>query len=180
MGLGALTQDQMINLLLWVDGQKQAAKDSVVQTTWTCGRPGESSVTPEAYDKVRVYVTASGDADEIISGIRERFRTMNGTEVVYSSAEADLTISLLGMKTKTQNGRYQLGYATSVVVAKPCVWKWGTYTEQEDAQQNHFLQVGSDSSSVINAVVSLIDTDDLEKQRSSNASLKKYLLGAKG
>jgi len=51
---------------------------------------GESlkDAQPEAYDKVRVYVTASGDADEIISGVRERLRRMNRTDVVYTSDEA--------------------------------------------------------------------------------------------
>ncbi len=65
-----------------------------------CGRPGESDIKPESWDKVRVYVNASGEANEIISGVRERLREMNGTEVVYSSAEADLTVNIVALHTQ--------------------------------------------------------------------------------
>jgi len=181
MGLGNLTQRQVTNLLVWADSQKQQAKNSVVRTTLTCGRPSESAedeVKPGAYDNVRVYVKASGDADEIISTIRERLRTMNGTEVVYSSDEADLAVSLLGIKTKSTGG-YENGVAFSVVVTRPCVWKMGTYTSRHDAFADQFVQVGSNNSEVAGSIVSSIDIHDLEDQRMANAATKKLLQNLK-
>jgi len=65
--------------------------------------------------------------------------------------------------------------AISVVVTKPCVWKLGTFTDRQEALQNQFVQVGSENSEVVNSIVSTIDTDDLEKQRSANADFKKFL-----
>lgn len=176
MGLGALTEDQEWSLLAWVNTREKQAKDSVVTPIFTCGRPGEIQDTkPESYDKVRVFVHASGDADEVISGVRERLRAMNGTEVVYSSDEADLTVSLVAIQTKSKGAGYQLGTAISVVVSKPCVWKFGTYTDRIDTVRDQFVQVGSEISGVVASIVSSIDTDTLENQRQANATLKKIL-----
>ena len=67
---------------------------------------------------------------------------MNGTEVVYSSGEADLTVSLVAIETKMTSG-YHTGNATSVVVFQPCVWKLGTYKNDYDSIQDQLVQVGS-------------------------------------
>lgn len=63
MGLGALTENQLTQLLSWEDTREQQARKSIPKSTFTCGRPGEPLLgsRPEAYDKVRVYVKASGD-----------------------------------------------------------------------------------------------------------------------
>lgn len=177
MGLGMLTQEQEVNLFMWVEQREQQAKDSVPTTSFTCGRTGESflEAKPESYEKVRVYVNASGSADEIISGIRQRLRAMNGTEVVYNSEEADLTVHIIAMFTREKRAGYQLGSATSVVVTRPCVWKLGTYQNDYDTIQDQFVQVGSEVPALVDAIVSAIDTDSLEPQRKSNAGYKKFL-----
>ncbi len=181
MGLGVLSQSQVADLLLWVEAREQQAKASVPNESFTCGRTGESirDAKPESYDQVRVYITASGDADEIISGVRERLRVMNGTEVVYNSEEADLVVSLVTVKTRAKGASYQTGTAISVLVAQPCLWKFGSYTNHYDTVQDQFVQVGSDNSTVVSSIVSSIDTDALENQRKLNAGLKKFLQGNK-
>jgi hypothetical protein len=176
MGLGALTTDQFVNLFVWVSTREQKAKDSVPRQTYDCGRTGTpfQAALPEAYDKVRVYVSATGEANQIISGVRERLRTMNGTEVVYAEDEADLSVSLLAMNVETVGGN-RTGVAVAVEVTLPCAMKLGTDTIPYAMHQNQFLQVGSDVSSVVNDIVSTIDTSDLEGQRKMNARYKKVL-----
>src|ERR1700677_4610 len=148
MGLAALTTDQEFNMLTWAYSREQKAKASVQSPSFDCGRPGQkfADAKPEEYDKVRVNVDASGSADEIISGVRERLRAMNGIEVVYNSDEADLTVSLVAIQTKEQRAGYQLGTASAVVVTEPCTWKLGTYTNSYDVLRDQFVQVGSDVS----------------------------------
>ena len=99
--------------------------------------------------------------------------------MVYSSGEADLTVSLVALKTKAKSAGYQLGNAISIVVSKPCLWELGTYSEHYSTVQDQFVQVGSDNSAIVASIVSGIDTNDLEDQRKTNAALKKYLLDAK-
>jgi hypothetical protein len=180
MGLGSLTEMQEVSLLTWANSREQEAKKSVQMPFFDCGRAGSTlEAKPEDYDKVRVYVRAAGDANEIISGVRERFRTMNGVDTVYSAKEADLTVDLVGVKTKTRGSGYETGTAFSVVVSTPCTYQFGTYTQNYDTVQNQFVQVGSDVPKLIDAIVSSIDTDDLENQRKSNAGMKKFLQGLK-
>lgn len=176
MGLGSLTQEQEVRLLTWALEQNQKAKDSVVTQSFDCGRPGEpvADAKPEAYDKVRVYVIATGDASEIISGVRERFRTMNGIDVVYGSDEADVVVSLVAIKTQTTGG-YPSGHAVSIVAKEPCVLKLGTYTTPYDSLLEQLVQVGSDVPKIVDSIVSTIDTDVLESHRKSNAEYKKML-----
>src|SRR5208337_1111970 len=100
---------------------------------------------------------------------------MNGTEVVYSSSEADLTVSLVAIKTRAKGANYQTGTAISVLVAKPCLWKQGTYSDHYDTVQDQWVQVGSDDSEVVVSIVSGIDTNDLENQRKLDAAYKKFL-----
>jgi hypothetical protein len=178
MGLGMLTQEQEINLFVWVNERERQAKSATAEQTFDCGRQGESFVDakPESYDRVRVYVDASGDATETISGVRERLRAMTSTEVVYSSNEADLTVSLVAMQTQSKGGQ-QTGSAISVVVSDPCLWNRGTHTTRIANVQNQFVQVGSDVKAMVDAIVSNIDTNDLDPQRKTNAELKKMLLG---
>jgi hypothetical protein len=174
MGLSALTTEQEMSLLVWASGREQKVKESA--PSFESGRPGQKflDAKPEEYDKVRVYVIANGSADEIISGVRERLRTMNGLEVVYTSDEADLTVNLVAMESKTTGGSH-FGTATSVVVTAPCTYKVGTYTHQHASMLDQFVQVGSDTSVVISSIVSSIDTDALDNQRKANAEYKKYL-----
>ncbi|HLM80542.1 MAG TPA: hypothetical protein VK302_07905 [Terriglobales bacterium] len=177
MGLEKLTPSQLVNLLIWVDERQRQAKAAVPATTFDCGRQGESflDAKPESYDKVRVYVDASGDATEIISGVRERLRSMNGSEVVYSSDEADLKVSLIAMQTQSKGG-YDTGSAISVVVSRPCVWTSSTNTSHVDSVENQLVQVGADVRAMVDSIVSNIDTNDLDPQRKLNAQLKKMLL----
>lgn len=179
MGLGDLTLNQYWNFLTWSHGREENLKDSAPKFVFDCNRPGVSlqDTRPEAYDQVRLFVVASGDASEIISGVRERFRAMNGIDVVYNRDESDLVISLVALQTKAKNAGYQLGVAVSVVVFQPCVWKNGTYTHNYDSMQDQFVQVGSDVSGVVDSIVSSIDTDDVESQRALNAQFKTYLRG---
>ncbi len=176
MGLSALSQEQYINLLAWDETRTQKAKDSVMTENFDCGRTGESFADskPEAYDKVRVFIDATGGASEVISGVRERFRAMNGIEVVYDNAEADVTVSLVTLNLETTGG-YQNGVAISYVVQQPCVLKLGTSKANYDTIENQGLQVGSDVSGVVDSIVSKIDTSVLETHRQSNATYKKML-----
>ncbi len=177
MGLGNLTVSQMEQLLIWVANRERQAKTSVPVTTFNCGRTGQPFLDqrPEVYDKVRVYVSASGNANEIISGVRERLRAMVGTEVVYTLSEADLSVSLVGVKTTAKGSGYQLGNAISVVTSQPCVWMVGTYPLNYDTVQDQFIEVGSETSAMVADIVSTVDTNSLENQRKSNAGLKKFL-----
>lgn len=178
MGLGNLTWTQEIDVLAWVTERERLAKAAVPVTSFDCGRQGEPSLNakPESYDKVRVYVDASGDATEVISGVRERLRAMNGTEVVYSSDEADLKVSLVAAHTKSKGG-YDTGSAISLVVSRPCVWTGGTNTSHIDSVENQLVQVGSEVGPMVDSMVSDVDTNDLDPQRKLNAALKKMLLG---
>lgn len=176
MGLSALSQEQYINLLTWDEMRTQKAKSSVITENFDCGRTSESFADskPEAYDKVRVYVDATGEASEVISGVRERFRAMNGIEVVYNNAEADVTVSLVALNLETTGG-YHNGVAISYVVQEPCILRFGTSKTNYDTIENQGIQVGSNISGVVDSLVSKIDTSDLERHRQSNASYKKML-----
>jgi hypothetical protein len=177
MGLQNLTLEQYVNLFGWILQREDDAKKSVPTQTFNCGRPGESfkDAKPEAYEKVRVYVATSGDDDEVFSAVRERLRTMNGVEIVYSSDEADLKLSLVGVKEKEKNIGYQLGNAISIAVAKPCKWQLGTYATKYDTLQDQYVEVGSDISLVVNSIVSAFDTNNLEDERRANAAYRKLL-----
>jgi hypothetical protein len=176
MGLSALSPEQYINLLAWDETRTQKARNSVITENFDCGRTSEffADSKPEAYDKVRVYIDATGEASEVISGVRERFRAMNGIEVVYDNTEADVTVSLVALNLETTGG-YHNGVAISYVVQKPCILKFGTSKTNYDTIENQGLQVGSNISGVVDSIVSKIDTSDLEKHRQSNASYKKIL-----
>jgi hypothetical protein len=176
MGLSALTPEQEFSVLIWASGREQKAKESVVVPSFDCGRPGQKfeDAKPDEYDKVHVNVNATGTADEIISNVRERFRTMNGVEVVYTSDEADLTVNLVGVNMQTKGG-YASGVAISVIVTQPCTYKAGTYAHEHASLLDHFVQVGSDAPTVVNSIVATIDTDAFENQRKTNAQYKKYL-----
>ena len=176
MGLSALSEEQYINLLTWDQTRTQKAKDSVMTEAFDCGRTGESFADskPEAYDKVRVYIAATGEASEVISGVRERFRAMNGIEVVYDNTEADVTVSLVALNLETAGG-YHNGVAISYAVQQPCILKFGTSKSNYDTIEDQGIQVGSEVSGVVESIVSKIDTSDLERHRQSNASYKKLL-----
>ncbi len=178
MGLDSLTQVQEVRLLTWVAERELQAKAAVPKMTFDCGRQGESflDAKPESYDRVRVYVDASGGATEVISGVRERLRSMNGTEVVYSSDEADLKVGLIAMQVKSKGG-FETGSSISVVVSRPCVWTMGTNTSHIDSIENQFLQVGSEVNGMVDSIVSDIDTNNLDSQRKLNAAIKKTILG---
>ncbi|MFZ0686078.1 MAG: hypothetical protein WAM89_11095 [Terriglobales bacterium] len=177
MGLDALTPMQEFHLFVWAINREQQAKDAVPTASFACGRQGESfpDTRPESYDKVRVYVDASGDDTQTISGVRERLRAMNGSEVVYSSDEADLKVSLVAIQTKSKGG-YDTGSAISVVVSRPCVWAIGTTTSHVDSVENQLVQVGSDVKAMVDSIVSDIDTNNLDMQRKLNAAIKKTIL----
>lgn len=134
---------------------------------------------PDSYDNVRLYISASGDADEIISAVRERLRAMNGVEVVYSSDEADLNVSLVTLKTRNKSA-YETGYAISVVVTQPCMQKVGTQVSHLQTFQDQFVQVGSDEHVIVNSIVSSVDTDTIDDQRKENAEFKKMLQAQQG
>jgi len=180
IGLSALTTNQLVHLLVWSDAQAKKAKDSVPTVSFACGRDGGSlqNAKPEEYEKVRLYVSASGDAAEIISGVRERFRTMSGIEAVYSSNEADLTIHLVALQSKAQGTGQKIGNAVSVVVTQPCTWKLGTYTNNYDMFQDQWVQVGYDGHEVVSSIAAVVDADDLERQRKMNAGYKKFVRSA--
>ncbi len=176
MGFGNLTWTQEIDLLAWVTERERLAKAAVPVTSFDCGRQGEpfADAKPESYDRVRVYVDAAGNATEVISGVRERLRAMNGTEVVYSPNEADLKASLVATQMKSKGG-YDTGSALSVIVSRPCAWTQGTNTSHIDSIENQFVQVGSDVKPMVDSIVSDIDTNDFEPQRQVNALLRKML-----
>lgn len=177
LGLEALTQEQESSLFLWILDREQDAKDSVPRQDYSCGRPGTAFLQtfPDEYGKVTVLVRANGSAEEIISGVRERLRTMNSIEVVYSRGEADLIVDLVAMKT-TNTAGYETGVAISTAVSQPCEWKVAANTSEYDALQDQFLQVGSDMKEVVNSIVASVDTNDLENQRKMNSGYRKYLL----
>lgn len=176
MGLSTLTEKEEATLLLWVEAWEKRAKESV--PVLTCGRPGETFVEakPESYQNVRVNISASGNSNEIISGVRQRLRTMNGTEVVYTSDEADLTISLVAIETKAKGSDYKTGSAISVAVTKPCVWKLGTNLNNVYDLQYQFVQVGTDIQATLDSIVSTVDSETIESQRKLNASYRKLLV----
>lgn len=180
MGLPELTVNQYVNLLLWLQDREQKVKNSVPQQALDCDRPGTpfSSTPPEAYDKVHVNVTASGEATQIISGVRERLRTMDGVEVVYSDDDADLTVSMLAMNL-TNVGGYHTGVAASIDVTQPCAYKVNTSSVPYQMQLDQFMEVGSNISDLVNEIVSTIDTRSLDAQRAQNARYKKMLQGQK-
>jgi hypothetical protein len=165
-----------VKVLNWADARDQKAKRSVPSQTFDCGRPGKAflETPPEAYDMVRVYVSATGEATQIISGVRERLRMLNGTEVVYSPEEADLSVSLIAMNVKNI-GDYQSGVAIAVGTTAPCVLKRGTDTTKYDVLMDDFLQIGADRPTVINEIVSSIDTNSLDNQRKINAQYENLL-----
>lgn len=176
MGLENLTTPQLDQVVLWAANREKQAKDSIQATSFNCGRPSETfpAEKPEAYDHVRVYVTATGKVPEIISGVRERLRSMNGVEAVYTRNEADLEVSLVGLATESKAG-YPTGVAIAIAVTKPCMLKIGTFTADYDDLRGNFIQVGSDTSVVVGSIVSSIDTDAIEAERKNNAGLKKWL-----
>jgi hypothetical protein len=176
MGLGVLTMNQLVNVFTWVDTRELKAKKSIPMQVLDCGRPGTPLQGPaEAYNNVRVYVSANGKATQIISGVRERLRAMNGVEVVYTDKEADLTVSLVAMNVETVGG-YQSGQAVSVDVTQPCaLLEGGNVTASYDVSRDQFLEVGSNISSLVDDIASTIDTNDLDRQRKLNASYKQLL-----
>jgi hypothetical protein len=175
MGLSALTTGEEVQLLTWEAEQVQKAKDSDPRPSFVCGRPGvTSTIKPEDYDKVRIYVEATGNASEIISGVRQRFRGMNGTEVVYTADEADVTVSLVAMNSENMAGQ-RTGVAISYVVQQPCIWAFGKQSVHYDSVENQGLQMGSNVPDVVDSIVSSIDTSNLESHRQSNAFTKKMI-----
>lgn len=50
-----------------------------------------------------------------------------------------------------------------------------TYTSHYETVEDQFVQVGSDVPTMVNSIVSGIDTDELDGQRKLNASYRKFL-----
>ena len=176
MGLSSLTALQFIHLIEWANSREAPAKPSPQISGLRCGRTGITvgSEPASSYDKVRVYVNATGEATEIISGVRERLRGMNGIEVVYDYGVADLQLSLAAITTENTNG-YKTGVAISYLVEKPCVESVGTMKLHYDDAQGHGIQVGSNTQRVVESIVTKVDTDYFEDQRKLNAFLKKAI-----
>jgi hypothetical protein len=96
-------------------------------------------------------------------------------QIVYEQRDADLIISIVAFENQTESNR-PLGYIASVTTGMPCVSKLGNNESVFEMKSNHFLQAsGKDAKVLVDGIVSLMDSQDLESIRKSHAFFKKVL-----
>lgn len=176
MGLSKLTNDEYSAVVGWaINREQNAAASARTQTlTYSCGRDVKQA---DEYDKVSVYLDIANDTpSELASRIRQSFRAIKDVQVVFSSKEADLKITVIGFELKTVAGNYTTGYAASATVTEPCISKVGTYQSDFETYRTNRLQTsGTNAGELVEAVVTSIDADEIESQRRTNAAFKKLM-----
>ncbi len=168
-GLAKLTKDEFASLFLTIYDTQQKAVDNAKKTqiTYICGP------VPSNYDKVKLYVEVSdGTPAEIASGVRQRLRGLTDVEIVYTPLEADKGIGILGFEDQMESGR-KTGYSASVSTYSPCKGSFGDQEWPIKLLDNHFITTAAKASEVIDSIVSLVDTNDIEATRKFHAALKK-------
>ena len=140
------------------------------QLTYVCGAPRKS---PQDYDKVYIYVDAPDTtAPELIGGIRQDLRAIPDVQMVNSSAEADLSVSVLGFADNVPRGR-GTRFTASLTILQPCVSKLGANEFPTLVYKNHILRAGDDETELASRIVSDLNVNEVEATRRFNADLKK-------
>jgi len=192
MGFGKLTTKEFKDLIDWLivrdfasknmgmdEGRqagleegRQAAASSAA--TYSCG-PNKTNIGD--LSKVNVFIDDHPDAPaELMSGVRQRLRNMSDVQIVFDRKEADLIVSILAYENRTHDGSAVLGYNASTTVLAPCTWKNGGQTGTFSMYEDGFLQsTGRDPSSLVDKIVSSIDTHNIETVRAINSAYRKAL-----
>lgn len=168
-GLAKLTKDQFASLFLTIYDTRQKAIDNAKkeQLTYTCGP------SPANYDKVKLYVDVSDKTPSAIaSGMRQRLRGLSDIEIVYTPIEADVGVQILGFANELENG-HRTGFSVSVATYDPCKASMGDKDWPITMLDSHFMFTAANVSEVVDAVVSSIDTSDIESARKLHAAIKK-------
>jgi hypothetical protein len=108
-GLNNLTKMQLVALLASarIDPRKQIL---------TCAA---SAVMPGARIRVQVTVAGEDTTGSIATAIRQSVSSLNGVDVVDSTAQADRVLHVVIEKLTT--GRGTIGFAVSYLTATPCI-----------------------------------------------------------
>ena len=168
-GLAKLSKDDFAALILAIYNIRQEAVENAkkLQITYVCGP------LPANYDKVKIYVDMDDKAPaEVASGVRQRLRGLADVEIVYTPIEADVGLQILGFENELESGR-KTGYSVSVASYDPCKGSLGDNEWPTRVLDNHFIFTAANVSQVIDAVVSHVDTNDLEGARKLHAAIKK-------
>jgi hypothetical protein len=148
------------------------------QVSFTCEKSVVSS-DPKYYDKVKLYLeTGENDPPELVSAIRQRFRSMSDVELVYLEEESDFVVDVLATQGHTTSGQ-PLGYSVSIVTALPCEWRIGTTSKVVKRVQNHYILGSGNLESAIEAVISRLDSQDIEHFREMHSITRRYNLEKK-
>lgn len=104
--------------------------------------------------------------------MRQRFRGLADAEIVYTPIEADVGVSILGFENQLESG-HRTGYSASILTYDPCKGTMGDEEWQTRIVNNHFMVTAATVPEIIDAVVSDVDTNDIESKRSLHAAIKK-------
>lgn len=180
MGFSKLTQDEYGLLLFWISAQKTHAEQKGMEEaqaaalTYSCGL----NVAEEAAaSKVNVIIEDDKNTPAaLVSGIRQRVRSIPDVQIVYDTKDADLRISVMAFENQLKGSNEITGYTAAIITTTPCISKFGTTESNFQKYHSATLQSGGrDLNTVVERIVTTLDSDDIEPIRQEHAEIKKLV-----
>ena len=124
--------------------------------------------------KMKLYLDIPDEApSEIASGIRNHLRSVPDARIVYSSADADATISILAMPNRSKDSTIVFGYTLTYDARRPCVFYNGKEIYPVEFPLSMMLEKAGSVDELVREVSADLDSGVCEKVRQWNESARK-------
>jgi hypothetical protein len=184
IGFSKLTQEEYVKLLLWIYGHNAKAEQkgmdegkaavTSTQTTYSCG----PKTTDEAsVSKVKLIIEDERNTPSaLMSGIRQRLRSIPDVQIVYDEKDADLSVDIIGFETTLTGSNVTAGYSAAVITTLPCTGKFQTNEWNFQILDHALVQTGGKNvNPMVEDIVTTLDSKSIESIRRGHASMKKFL-----
>jgi len=188
MGFSKLTQDEYVKLLLWISAHNTKAEQKGMeegqsaamnmQTTYSCG---PKTVDETSVSKVKLIIEDEKDTPSaLMSGMRQRLRSIPDVQIVYDEKDADLSIAIIGFENTLTGSNATTGYSAAVITTIPCTSKFRTNEWNFKILDHALVQTGGKNvNPFVEEIVTTLDSKSIESIRRDHASMKKFLEGQK-
>jgi hypothetical protein len=159
-GLSRLTPSELsdLSLDLYIWHQKELAN----KITYHCGPAAASK-------KIRVFFDQNDSApSDVISTLKQRVRAISDVEIVFSEEAADLSVSLLILRSESVSGA-PLGFVGSTATTSPCNGMMGSSKWPMSVMSRHAIYSAGSPSAIAEQIVAGLDAHDFETERKSKS-----------
>lgn len=180
MGFSKLTQNEYGLLLFWISAQNTNAEQRGMEEaqanalTYTCGL---KAVEEASASKVKLFIEDEKDTPSALTnGIRQRLGSISDVQIVYDKKDADLSIDVIGFEVRPAGLNEMIGYTATIIASTPCISQFGTTESKFQKLDSAMLETGSkDSNSMVERIVTTLDSKVIEPIRREHAAMKKLL-----